>query len=137
MSDPSPCDVCGRDRTRDRRGETTGAAGAVTVTFPSVPVLVCAAGHTRVAGDDLAGEVAGALQSTALVARRGWPWGPERCASCGTGLTMPPRRTLRSVRVTLDVDADAEAEVEPTFALPMIRCPSCAREQLPRAHRPA
>ncbi len=128
MSNPASCPVCGEAQEVTWTGERTGAAGAATVTFARIPLRACASGHAPSVAGDLAGEVTDALQSTALVARRGLPWRDERCASCGTGLHLPPRQTLRSVRVVIE----GVGEVTATFRLPMIRCPRCAREQLPR-----
>lgn len=114
-----------------------GEHGTVAVLVERVPVWRCpdaeADGHDAAASEPApAPPQREALRRGALeglpVASRGRPRRPERCSACRTALTLPGRRTQRSVSVVLE-DAGV---VTVTFDVPMLRCPGCAMEQLPR-----
>lgn len=102
-------------------------SGMVAASLEATPVVVCEHGHTDPA--PIATEIVAATESALPRARRRALRG-ERCTTCGATLTMPGRRTQRSVTV----DDLAEVGVlTVTFDVPSVRCTDCGTDQLPSA----
>ena len=97
-------------------------------------MLVCPAGDGhRQPEEGLADTIVGDLADGLVVTVRSrLPWRAERCGACGEPLTMPARRTTRSVTVT-SVDG---APFTVTLDLPMLRCTECVVDNLPAAAWP-
>lgn len=102
-------------------------AGEVVVTAPPRPLATT--GRTPRRTERRAARVALAR----LVRARWRPVGADRCGSCGAGLTMPARRTVRAVTVEPPAAAPWTLEVR----LLLTRCPDCAVENVPVATVPA
>lgn len=124
------CDTCHDEAGIEWRPGTEVIVGTVAGILERRPVLVCPAGHVHpVAAAAAAGEAA--VEEQLLKARRRWRR-PDACAHCHEALTLPVRRTGRSITV-----ADPELGVHTLHLdVPMTRCGACASAQLPtRSHR--
>lgn len=128
MSEPT-CGGCGAT-LEPRRLMLEGERGAVRSLLEEAPTRACPAGHDGPQTDpSLADHVVGDVREGLLVARRSrLPWRPQRCGACGEPLTMPGRRTTRSVTVTSAPGPPFTA----TLDVPMLRCTECVAENLPR-----
>lgn len=122
------CPVCGRALERSPRRAGEVVRGAVSAIVEGAPVLACPQGHhTEELRSDLADILIAEVRDQLLVSRRSRFRGRHRCGACAAELTIPGRRTVRSVsRSVADVGV-----VRVTFDLPMLRCPGCGLEQLP------
>ncbi len=120
----SACPACDRDTLRTRSIAHERAVGGVAVQGQPLTVRTCDCGHVEVPRS-LGQAAREAAQEALPVARSGFR--RERCASCGTTLTMPARRTTRAVTAT----PDDGPVVTLRFDLPMRRCPDCGLDQLP------
>lgn len=123
------CHTCGR-RLEPRRLTLEAERGAIRSLLEDVPVRVCPEGHEN---DELhaslAADVLADLRQGLLLSRRSrLPWRPRRCGACGEPLTMPGRRTTRSITIT----SAAGPAFTATLDLPMLRCTECVAENLPR-----
>lgn len=93
-----------------------------------VTVPLCAERHGAAEADAaFAATVATAAVNALPTAVKGRLRGPDRCAECATALSMPARRTTRTVSPSLP----GVGIVTVTFDVPMLRCPECATEQVP------
>ena len=121
------CPQCTQPATVTEAGEAAMQAGDVVVRIAGLAEAVCPSGHvTRVprgAAEAARGAVDAQLlraQSRGVVRRR------EVCGDCGADLVLPPTRTERAVPVDV-----AGRVLTIVVGAPMLRCPDCAREQLP------
>lgn len=127
MTDAS-CSVCGR--AFERRPVVVEAAhGPIRSQVDGFGLLTCPEGHERRPADP--GRTAAVIEQVRdrllLSARPRMPWRAERCGACGEALTMPARRTTRSVTITsIDIRAFTV-----TLDLPMRRCTECVADNLP------
>lgn len=128
------CRRCGAALRADRRPAATATDGPVEVAVPPRTRGVCPAGHP----DRTEAEAARAALTAVPTARAAGPrllrrTAPERCGACGTTLDLPARRTVRGVTV--------EPAGAPPYllelALPLVRCPDCAVDNVPAAVAPA
>ncbi len=120
------CPLCGAAASTVLTGPAETTVGSVTVLLERRPVLRCEAGHTGVDDEAIAAAM-DAVDASVVRARRRLFRGPV-CGSCGESLTMPPRRSERAVTVPAAGDRPV---LTLRFALPLVRCPSCATDQLP------
>lgn len=123
------CPTC--DRVLEIRPLVSEAErGAARSFVEGAPLLVCPAGDDVEQPDPAMPEAVVAEVRTGLLvaARRPLPWRPQRCGACREPLTMPGRRTTRSVTVA-GVDGPPFTV---TLDLPLLRCTECAAENLPR-----
>lgn len=127
------CSVCGRLFER-HPVVVEGERGAVRSQIEGIGLLSCPEGHERrPAEPERVAVVIEDLRGGLLVsARSKLPWRAERCGACREPLTMPGRRTTRSVTVTSTED-DAFTV---TLDVPMLRCTECAGDNLPRGAWP-
>lgn len=122
------CPVCDRELERRPRAVGEVVEGAVTAVVDGAPVLACPEGHHRQEiRCDLVELLRSQVDEDLLASRRTRLRRQLRCGACDAELTMPGRRTVRSVsRFIEDVGV-----VRVTFDLPMLRCPACGLEQVP------
>lgn len=123
------CPTCGA--TLERRTAAVEAEhGAVRALVEAAPYLACPQDHVRreSAPGILADVISDVREVLLVAARPRLPWRPQGCGACGAPLTMPGRRTTRSVTVS----SPAVAPFTVTLDLPMLRCPGCGTENLPR-----
>lgn len=122
------CPTCGT-ALEARRVEADAERGAVRSLVEGAPLAVCPAGHDDPgARRALRTAVLADLAATLLRSSHSrWPWRPERCGACAAPLTMPGRRTTRSVTVT----SAAGAPFTVTLDVPMLRCTECVADNLP------
>lgn len=122
------CPECGAP-LESRRVAVEAERGVARGLAEGAPVLACPAGHDH--REPLPGvpeAVAAELERGVLLASRSrLPWRPERCGACGEPLTMPGRRTARSVTVSPPDGPPFTV----TLDLPARRCTECAADNLP------
>jgi hypothetical protein len=119
------CHRCQRSGPLRLTGPTETTVGSVAVLLEARPVVGCPSGHATTPPEVVAAAME-AVEQQVPRARRRWRGG-DRCGSCRDPLTMPVRRTRRTVTaageglpvVTLHLD------------LPLTRCPGCGLDQLP------
>jgi uncharacterized protein with PIN domain len=125
---PPRCPVCGGELERRPRPPREVTHGAVAAVVHGADQLVCPEGHHHeelVA--DLADRLTSAVREQIPGADRTRVRRRLRCGCCDAELTIPGRRTQRSVSTRVP----GVGVVRLTFDLPMLRCPGCGREQLP------
>lgn len=127
------CPECGA-RLEPQRVSVEATRGVAHGLAESAPVLTCPAGHDhREAVPGVPEAIAADLERSVLLSSRSRvPWRPERCGACAEPLTMPDRRTTRSVTVS---PADGPPFTV-TMDLPARRCTECAADNLPAAAWP-
>lgn len=126
MTPPVACAVCdqvGAVRRGTGRDVTLGTVAALA---EAVPVVDCPAGHTAPA--PVADAAVDAARDQLPRATRPRLRHTDRCARCGTTLSMPVRRTDRPV--TLEGLPGCPV-VTVRFDLPTTRCPDCGLDQVP------
>lgn len=99
--------------------------GTVTASVEQRAVVDCAAGHQGTPS-----QLVGAAMETAderIVRARSRLLRSDACVACGTPLTLPARRTVKSITVISDVAPAATIHLD----VPATRCPSCALDQVP------
>ncbi len=120
------CRRCGAAIATGRHPGGTATVGAVTAGLPPRPVERCRRGHGT--------EHAAVRIALARLPRARWrPRGPARCGACRAVLELPARRTTRSVTV----ETPGHAPVTLELALPLVRCPDCAVDNVPVDVRPS
>lgn len=99
--------------------------GSVGAAVEALPVVACPAGHEDPAavGDHALDRVREVLPAARSRLLRG-----DACIRCGAPLTMPSRRTVRSVTVPA---RDEVPVLTLTFDLPSTRCVECGADQVP------
>lgn len=104
--------------------------GTVHALVEGAPFLTCPEGHVR--RDPVArfpeAVVTAVREGLLVAARPRLPWRPQGCGACRHALTMPGRRTTRSVTAAI-------AGLVPftvTLDVPLLRCTECGAENLPR-----
>ena len=122
------CAACGR-ALEPRPSVVEAEHGSVRSQVEGIELLVCPEGHEERPADpeQTAAVVARMRDGLLLSARSRLPWRPERCGACGEPLTMPGRRTTRSVTITVPGGGPFTV----TLDLPMRRCTECAGDNLP------
>lgn len=122
------CPTCRRELERRPRAVGEVVVGSVSAVIDGAPVLACPDGHHREEiRADLALLLGDQVDEEILASRRTRLRGKLRCGACDTELTIPGRRTVRSVSRLVD----GVGVVRVTFDLPMLRCPGCGLEQVP------
>lgn len=121
------CPDCGESGEVVLAASTEASIGTVGVLLERRPTVACPSQHGLSPPESvrsaMAATEAALVRAKARLLRRG-----DRCASCGAPLTMPVRRTKR----TVTVEASGEVPVLTLhFDLPATRCPSCGVDQLP------
>jgi hypothetical protein len=119
------CEVCQQVGTMQWRPGTEVAVGTVAGVLDRRPEVVCPAGH---ASSPASGSLAAwdAIEERLDLARARRLRG-DVCRHCGESLTLPVRRTRRSVTI-----ADPELAVHTLHLdVPMVRCGGCGRDQVP------
>ena len=124
------CPQCGAAVAWEVAGGAEVTAGTVGSVVEQRPVLACDRGH-RTMPEGLSEALAERLLVALGAARRGPLRRGDRCESCGAALTMPVRRTLRTVTVD-DLEAPL---VTVTLDVPSTRCPECGLDQVPSRSR--
>jgi hypothetical protein len=119
------CPACQELARVELRGGNEVTVGTVATLVEQRPVVACGAGHA-LTPPEVVGAAMEAADAQLLRARRRL-LGPDRCGACGTRLTMPVRRTVRSIVV----DGDGLPVITIRFDLPSSRCPECGVDQLP------
>jgi hypothetical protein len=123
------CPVCAAPLERRPRAVGEVVVGAVSAVVEGAPVLVCPEGHHREElRSDLDSLLEQEVREAVLASRKPLLRRQLRCGDCDAELTVPGRRTQRSVSARVQ----GLGVVRVTFDLPMLRCPSCGLEQLPR-----
>jgi hypothetical protein len=124
--DTLPCSICGAAGavTLDQGVEAT--VGTVAVLLERLPVVVCPQGHRR-PPEAAIGAAMTAVDATVPRAR-GRLLRSEVCSTCGTPITMPARRTTRTISVA---DTPGLPVLTLRFDLPLARCTECGLDQLP------
>lgn len=98
----------------------------MAVRLEGVGAWVCDDGHAEVADGRLAARLLDAVDAQLLSARNRPLRHDDACGQCGAVLTLPGRTTETPV-----IDDTGPTVVTLTPTLPMVRCPSCGREQVP------
>lgn len=106
-------------------------SGTVAAALQRRPVGHCDQGHRREVAA-LAGELAERVARALGVAERPRMRRQDRCVDCGATLTMPVRRTQRTVTVE-DLPLPLVTVI---LDVPSTRCPDCGREQVPSRSGP-
>lgn len=128
MSDAPRCPRCDQPLERRPRGAGDVTHGAVAVLLEGADVWVCPEGHHRQErSPELLPRLLAAVDHDLVVSERTRMRKRLRCGVCGAELTIPGRRTTRSVSATVP----GTGVVRATFDLPMLRCPDCGRDQVP------
>lgn len=133
-TDPSPvtCPTCGAPAEVAELAEVAVAADAVVVRIQGLARATCGAGHVHLLPDRAAHHAGTGVRERFVVARtRGLLRRRERCGDCGDELILPPRQSDRPA--PLDVGGRVLTILVES---PMVRCPSCGRDQLPAAVGP-
>lgn len=125
-----PCPSCGEPGDVELGAPREVSVGTVAVALERRPAVACPSRHDLAPPDAI--EAAMAAADASVTRARGRPFRGDRCARCGTQLTMPVRRTRWSVTV----ERSGEVPVLTLhFDLPATRCPSCGTDQVPsRSH---
>jgi hypothetical protein len=119
------CPTCGVDAAIELRPGAEVTVGTVAASIERRPVVACPDDHGRSPP-----EVVGAAMEAA---EHGLPRARSRllrgdaCRACGAALTMPVRRTVRSVTI----EAPDLPVLTMRFDLPSTRCPDCGTDQVP------
>ncbi len=122
------CAVCGARLVLPRVAGGEAVHGAVSATVEGVRETACPDGHDPLAAvPELVAALGGAVDRELLVARRTRVRRTLRCGACDAALTIPGRRTTRSVATTVT----GSGVVRVTLDVPMLRCPECGLQQLP------
>jgi uncharacterized protein with PIN domain len=128
VTDVSRCPQCEQRLEHRPLGPREATHGSVAVVVEGAGELVCPEGHHREpASPDVLRSLRDAAGRDILVSQRTRLRRQLRCGVCEAELTVPGRRTTRSVSAPVP-DAGV---VRATFDLPMLRCPDCGREQVP------
>jgi hypothetical protein len=119
------CPACGVDAAVALRAGAEVTVGTVAATIERRPVVTCPDDHgmspTEVVGAAMEAAERGLPRARSRVFRG------DACRSCGAALTMPMRRTVRSVTI----DAPGLPVLTMRFDLPSTRCPECGTDQVP------
>lgn len=126
------CPTCERPLEARPAGSPPRSVGAVSATVEGAPTWACPHGHVAgVTDPELTSRLTDALTDAAgdqlLLAPRTRLRRQLRCGRCDAALTVPGRRTTRSVATVVD----GVGVVTATFDLPALRCPDCGLEQVP------
>lgn len=124
------CPDCDAQARLTRGGAREAHVGSVAAALESVPELHCDAGHRSPAPNTDLTVVLAAINERIAQAAGGVRG--DRCAACRTRLTMPTRRTTRSVPV---VGASSAGVLTFHLDVPATRCPACGLDQVPRRSR--
>jgi hypothetical protein len=119
------CEVCQQAGTLRWRPGVEVVRGSVAGLLDRRPVLACVSGHEHAPanGPSAAWE---AIEERLDLARTRRLRG-DACRYCGESLTLPVRRTRRSVTIT-----DPDLAVHTLHLdVPMVRCGGCGRDQVP------
>lgn len=124
------CEVCQEVGPLRWRPGTEVAVGTVAGVLDRRPVVGCPSEHEHSpASGPSAASAAVAERLDLARARR---LRGDACRHCGEGLTLPVRRTRRSVTVTHPELAVHTLHLD----VPMVRCGGCGHDQVPsRSHR--
>jgi len=119
------CDLCHAPGTLQWRPGVEVAVGTVAGVLDRRPVVVCPSHHDRSPAE-------GPQAATTAVERRldlarARRFRGDACRHCGEGLTLPVRRTRRSVTIT---DGELPAHTL-HLDVPMVRCGACGQDQVP------
>ena len=119
------CPGCQAGAPVELRGPSEVTVGTVAVLLERTPAVTCPQGHDAVPPDVV--DAAMRATETAVARARSRFLRDDVCGNCGSGLTMPVRRTTRAVTV----EPEATSILTLHFDLPMSRCPNCGLDQLP------
>lgn len=123
-----PCPRCDEPAEVVDQPEAAMQAGDTTVRVHGLARARCPSGHATTLPVDATPRAVAEVEVMLLVAdTRGVVRRREVCGACGGELALPPRRSHRPVSV--DVDGRVLTLIVES---PMVRCPDCGREQLPR-----
>ncbi|MBW3620199.1 MAG: hypothetical protein KY461_08140 [Actinobacteria bacterium] len=123
------CPTCGRDLERRPAGVGEVVVGSLRAVVDGPVVAACPEGHvTGPVRPELGDLLLERVREELLVSRRTALRRRLRCGACGDELTIPGRRTVRSV----SLHVPAVGVVRVTFDLPMLRCPGCGQQQVPQ-----
>lgn len=122
------CPTCGRVLERGAGSAGEVVVGSVSAVVDGATVLACPEGHhAEPARPDVAALLLAQVSEELLVSRRTRLRRQLRCGACDAELTLPGRRTVRSVSLFVE----GLGVVRVTFDLPMLRCPGCGLQQVP------
>lgn len=122
-----PCPICAATTDLEAGPGREVTHGTVAVTVERLLVQRCPAGHHTAVAVDLAAVEAATAQLVPPAA--GGRLRGDRCSGCRAALTMPVRRTVRTVPV---VGATPTGVLTLHLDVPATRCPDCGRDQVPR-----
>lgn len=124
------CEVCQQVGTLQWRPGAEVAVGTVAGVLDRRPVVGCPSGHDRAPASGA--QAASAAIEERLDVARARRFRGDACRYCGEGLTLPVRRTRRSVTVTHPELAAHTLHLD----VPMVRCGACGRDQVPSRSQP-
>ncbi len=119
------CEVCQEVGTLRWRPGTEVAVGSVAGVLDRRPVVECPSGHDRAPASGPSAASAAIEERLDLARTRRFRG--DVCRYCGASLTLPVRRTRRSVTVTHPELAVHTLHLD----VPMVRCGDCGRDQVP------
>lgn len=123
------CELCGEVGTLQWRPGTEVSVGTVAGVLDRRPVVRCPSQHDRSPASGPPAAVAAVEERLDLARSRRFRG--DACRHCGDGLTLPVRRTRRSVTVTEPELGAHTLHLD----VPMVRCASCGHDQVPSRSR--
>lgn len=128
-ADDRVCPSCGAATDLDWEPATEAVIGSVAAALERRPVRRCPLGHRSSAAE--VAETANRMVRDALLHARRSRLRGDRCATCREPLTLPARRTGRSVTIAGSAVAVHTLHLD----VPVIRCGECGQDQVPtRSH---
>lgn len=119
------CPVCAIEADVVLAAGTEAVVGSVAAALERRPIVACPQRHAVTPP-----QVVGAAMESAderIVRARSRLLRSDACSGCGAPLTLPARRTVKSVTVVSAVAPVVTIELD----LPATRCPACALDQVP------
>jgi hypothetical protein len=119
------CPICDEEGGLVLGAPAEVTVGTVAATLERRPVVACPHRHGATP-PECSGAAMDAAEHALPRARARW-MRDDRCRGCNATLTMPVRRTQRSVTVTTGDLPPVTIHLD----LPMTRCPGCGLDQVP------
>lgn len=123
------CPQCGRTAAVVLDGPTETRVGTIMASVEQCPVVACDAGH-RLVPPEVVGAAMEAVDER-IARARSRLLRRDVCSACDTVLSLPARRSVRTVTVVSAVAPVVTIHLD----VPASRCPDCGLDQVPsRSH---